>query len=138
VLLVAGGTLAIGLLTLVAGATNIALNIALVPLLGIEGSALAALASYALLHALLARAASRDDRLPRPRTTLIIKLAVGAAIALAATRLPTTAPFLAARLVIALGCLTAMGAVVLRIVAPRGGSLAGRVAALLDPLARTA
>jgi O-antigen/teichoic acid export membrane protein len=137
VLLVAGSTLAIGLLTLAAGAANIALNIVLVPLLGIAGSALAALASYALLHALLARASSRDQRLPRPRTTLLIKLAVGAAIALAASRLPTTTPFLAARMVIALGCLAAMGTVMLTIVAPKGGSLAARVAALLDPLSRT-
>jgi O-antigen/teichoic acid export membrane protein len=137
-LLVAGDTLAIGLLTLLAGATNIALNIALVPLLGIEGSALAALASYAFLHALLARAVSRDDRLPRPRTTLIVRLVAGAGIALVACRLPTTAPFLAARLVVALACLAAMGAVVVRIIAPRGSSLGARVAALFDPLARTA
>ncbi len=136
VLLVAGDTLAVGVLTLVAGAVNIALNIAFVPLLRIEGSALASLASYALLHLLLAIAARRHERLPRPRPMLVAKLAAAGCLALAASRLPTTPSILALRLAVAVACLALAAAMVRKIATPPGGPV--RMASRADPAPRPA
>ena len=123
-LLARGRTLAIGVLTVVAGAANIALNIALVPVLGINGSALGVLLSYALLYVLLALAARRVEELPAPRPALVVQLCLAGIVALAVTRLPVGGAFLALRLAGGLACLAAVAALALRIARPRGGATA--------------
>lgn len=127
-LLAAGHTLAVGTLTVVAGAANVALNLALVPLLGIEGSALGVLLSYSLLYALLALAARRVERLPRPRGVLMAQMAAAAAVAVAVTRLPLDAPLLALRLAVALVCLGVVVAMTLKIAEPRRRPTVGPLA----------
>jgi O-antigen/teichoic acid export membrane protein len=124
VLLARGRTVAIGLLTVVAGAANIALNIALVPVLGIEGSALGVLLSYTLLYALLAVAARRVDELPAPRPALVAQLFAAGVAALAVTRLPVGGVFLAVRLAVGLACLAAVAALALRTARLGGGGSA--------------
>jgi O-antigen/teichoic acid export membrane protein len=123
VLLASGRTLTVGVLTCVAGAANIALNVSLVPLLGITGSALGVLLSYGLLHATLAAAAQRTERLPWPRPALVGRLVAAVAVALAVTRLPSVTSLLALRLVVAVVCLAAIVAMRARIV--RAGSDTG-------------
>ncbi|HUK76147.1 MAG TPA: lipopolysaccharide biosynthesis protein [Thermoleophilia bacterium] len=117
-LLSSGRTLAVGALTVAAGAANIALNIALVPVLGIEGSALGVLLSYALLHGLLAVAAGRVERVSWPRAAVVAELVAAGAVALAATRLPTDPALLGLRLVVALGCLALVVVMLRRLVRP--------------------
>jgi O-antigen/teichoic acid export membrane protein len=133
VLLAGGNTLAIGVLTIVAGAANIALNVALVPVLGIEGSALAIVLSYGLLHALLVSPARRVERLPLPRAALVAELVAAGALALAVTRLPVDEPFLALRLAIAALCLAAVVLMMVRIARPRRRASAAAGAAAAQP-----
>jgi O-antigen/teichoic acid export membrane protein len=128
-LLATGHTLAVGTLTIVAGAANIALNLALVPQLGIEGSALGVLLSYSLLYTLLALAARRVERLPRPRGALIAQMAAAVAVAVAVTRLPVDTPLLALRLAVAVFCLGVVVTTMLRIAGPRRHPTAGPLAA---------
>ena len=132
VLLAAGDTLSVGVHTLVAGAVNIVLNIALVPALGIRGSALAVLASYGLLHALLALAARRAQGPPLPRAGLVGEVCLAAAAALVATRLPVGGAFLAARLVVALACV-AVVIVLMRRIVVAGRDTAGAAEAAPAP-----
>jgi O-antigen/teichoic acid export membrane protein len=115
VLLSADRTLAVGVLTCLAGATNIALNVALVPVLGIAGSAVGVLLSYALLHATLAIAARRVERLGRPRGALLARLAAAGGVTLAVTRLPASAPVLALRLAVAVACFVVVVAMMVRV-----------------------
>ncbi len=119
-LLAAGHTLAVGALTVVAGAANIALNIALVPALGIRGSALAIVLSYCLLHVLLVLPARRAEGLPLPHVGLAGAIGLAAVVALAATRLPVGGPYLLVRLVVALSCLGSVVVMMRRLVVPRG------------------
>jgi hypothetical protein len=74
VLLLAGNTRPVGLCMVVAAIFNVAANVVLDPVIGLEGAALATLLAYVLLHALTLRdacggdlrdSAERDDaRLP--------------------------------------------------------------------------
>jgi O-antigen/teichoic acid export membrane protein len=124
VLLAAGDTVSVGVHTVVAGAANIVLNIALVPLLGIEGSALAIALSYCLLYGLLALAARLAGALPLPRAALVAEVCAAGAMALAVTRLPVGGGFLVVRLAVGLVCLAVVVAMMRRIVATGGGEAA--------------
>jgi O-antigen/teichoic acid export membrane protein len=120
-------TLPVALATCVAAAVNLALNILLVPLIGIAGSAWATLASCVLLHALLADCANAVTRLRPPSPAL--RPAVGAAVAVAflATLLPQGLSFLAIRAVLGLGCLAVFIAMVLTLAGVRAWPGAQRI-----------
>jgi O-antigen/teichoic acid export membrane protein len=106
VLLAEGSTLPVAFATIFAAGVNLALNVLLVPVLGIEGSALATLLAYASLHASLASAAHRRGaRLRSPPRALVVGVVTAVAIAFAAAWLPVSLPFLGIRLTIASGCL---------------------------------
>jgi O-antigen/teichoic acid export membrane protein len=132
VLLMEGRTAVIAAFTVVAGAANVALNIALVPSMGIDGSALATLLGYGLLYAFLTLAARRKERLPRPSTKLVAKLVAACAVAFAATRLPTTLPFLVLRLTVAGFCLVTVVAMLFAIAAPGRSRILAWIAAGQD------
>ena len=123
-LLAAGDSLSVGVYTVVGGVANITLNIALVPVLGIDGSALAIALSYALLCGLFAVAARRVERLPLPGTGVLGAICLAGATALVLTRLPAVGPWwLGARLAGALACLVLVVVLLLRIVRPGRGAL---------------
>jgi O-antigen/teichoic acid export membrane protein len=104
-LLAAGRTVPVAVATISAAVANLALNIALVPRIGIEGSALATMLSYAVLQGSLAVAARRARRLQRTRPVLVIEVVAAVSVALAAAALPVNVPMLGIRLAIGLLCL---------------------------------
>jgi O-antigen/teichoic acid export membrane protein len=121
VLLAEGRTLPVASATMLAAAVNLVLNIVLVPMLGLEGSALATLIGYASLHAWLASATRRGaSRLPSPHRALVVRMMIAVAIAFAAALLPVNLPFLGIRLAIASACLAVFAGMML--------TLAGRCA----------
>ncbi|MGY1779754.1 lipopolysaccharide biosynthesis protein [Geodermatophilus sp. SYSU D01036] len=70
----------------IAGTTNVGLNLVLIPLLGLTGSAAATLVSLGVLHLLMIRRAQTLIRVTRPPTGLLVGLlATGAATLLIAT-----------------------------------------------------
>jgi O-antigen/teichoic acid export membrane protein len=106
VLLAEGRTLPVASATLLAAALNLALNLVLVPVLGLEGSALATLLSYAAMQALLAKATRRGvSRLRSPDRALVVRVMAAVAIAFTAALLPESLPFLGLRFAIASACL---------------------------------
>jgi O-antigen/teichoic acid export membrane protein len=106
VLLAEGRTLPVASATLLAAAVNLALNFLLVPVLGLEGSALATLLSYGAMQALLAKATRRGiSRLQSPDRALVVRVMAAAAIAFTAALLPVSVPFLGLRLALASACL---------------------------------
>jgi O-antigen/teichoic acid export membrane protein len=77
-----GRTGATAVVTLIAAAANVALNVVLVPRLALVGSALATLAAYAFLHIALSLAARGSTKVPPPSRLLQLQLAGVAVLAL--------------------------------------------------------
>ena len=119
VLLVAGATRSIASRTVVASGLTVALTVALVSALKLNGAALATLLGFALLHALLARAAGAVQPLARPPLSLVAKCLAAALIAVGLTQLPTGVPFLTLRALIALACLALFASLLCDLIAPR-------------------
>jgi O-antigen/teichoic acid export membrane protein len=88
----------VAVVTVTAALINVALNLAMVPPLGINGSALATLITYALLAAGMATVSRRLMPLPRPPVTLWGQLAIAIALVLSSRYLPIHGPGLAARI----------------------------------------
>jgi O-antigen/teichoic acid export membrane protein len=111
---------AIAVATGAAAVFNIALNIVLVPRLGIAGSAAATVMAFALQAYLQLRAIPRTP--PWPRTPNRIWVGVGVVCLLSAgsTLLPQTPTWIALRLLVGLACLPWF---VLRLSAARTGSI---------------
>jgi O-antigen/teichoic acid export membrane protein len=97
-----GSTGSIAVATLIAGAANIGLNVLLIPLLGLNGSAGATLVSYVLLNALLRLKARRVAPTTAPSWSLRLQLAVAVGVALASAALPATGVALWPRIVVVL------------------------------------
>jgi O-antigen/teichoic acid export membrane protein len=87
-----------------AAVMNLALNIILVPVIGISGSALATLVAYAVMHVLLVASARKVSPLPSPGRRLIGEIAVVGCLAFAVIAIPLTLPFLVVRGVVGLLC----------------------------------
>jgi O-antigen/teichoic acid export membrane protein len=100
VILCSGRTAPLGTATVLAAAVNLGLNFLLVPILGIEGSALATLIAYTVRWALLALVAARVARLPALPVSLLLGMlaSIGAEFALA--ELPNAGPLVALRVVL--------------------------------------
>ncbi len=93
-----GRSALVALVTVAAALINVALNLALVPRLGINGSALATLITYALLATGMATVSRRMLALPRPALGLWAQLIVAIAIVLSSRYLPIHGPGLAVRI----------------------------------------
>jgi O-antigen/teichoic acid export membrane protein len=104
-----GGTGRAAVATLVAATVNIGLNLAMVPFIGITGSAIATVLSYALCARLMRPPASSS--LQVPRASVQLRTLIGGAIVatLAIGFLPAAPVWLAIRLVIGAGALVAFG-----------------------------
>jgi hypothetical protein len=105
VLFVAGKTWAQGWAVIVAATFNVALNLVLVPLWGIAGSAWATLVSYGLLAVWMRRAANAEMRLRRPSTSIYLQMAVTVVALVAFVYVPTSPGYLLGRGVVGVGCL---------------------------------
>jgi O-antigen/teichoic acid export membrane protein len=118
VLLIAGSTWPLGLSVVVAALFNVALNIAIVPSMGIEGAALATLLAYVLLHWLVLFFSRRVEVLRRAPVRLVASCWLSVAVGLASTALPAHGAFAIARLAATVVCGLVFTAMLLRIVAP--------------------
>lgn len=118
VLLVSGETALVGSRTVLAALVSVGLTILLVPQLKLDGAALATLAGYVLQSILLTRAAQTVAPLPRPAGRLVAKCAAAAAVAGLCTQIPSGAPFVAVRGVVAVVCVAAFAAVFSELVVP--------------------
>ena len=94
VLLLSGNTLAMAWTMVVAAALNIALNLILVPLMGITGSALATFVAYFVLSSLVRMSADRVIKLERIKGRVVVAALAGAGLGLLSTRLPTSPDWL--------------------------------------------
>ena len=115
--------------TLVAAAMNIGLNIVMVPFLGITGSAIATVLSYALLAWLTRLPVNSGLQVPGPSVLLRALIGGAAAVTLAIGVLPTSPVWLAIRLVMAAGALLAFALLLRR--AMTGFETSGRLGALI-------
>ena len=97
----------VALVTLTAAAVNVGLNLALVPRLGINGSALATLISYGLLATGMASLSRRVLPLPRPPLQLWGMLAVSELAILLSSYLPNHGLSTVVRIVGTLICIAA-------------------------------
>jgi O-antigen/teichoic acid export membrane protein len=93
--------------TLVAAAVNIGLNIAMVPFIGITGSAIATVLSYALCARLTRPPASSGLQVPRASVLLRILMGGAVVVTLAIGVLPASPVWLVIRLVMCAGALLA-------------------------------
>ena len=116
--------------TLVAAAVNIGLNVVMVPFLGITGSAIATVLSYALCARLTRPPVSSGLQIPHAPVLLRALIGGAIAVALAIGVLPTSPVWLAIRLAMGAGALLAF-ALLLRRAMPGFGT-SGR---LVTPLA---
>jgi O-antigen/teichoic acid export membrane protein len=96
---------AVGILTGVAAALNIGLNIVLVPLIGIVGAAIATVIAFGALAFLQLRALGSEMPWQRPPTRLIVAIGLTTAAAAASILLPQTLLWNLIRLAAALCCL---------------------------------
>jgi O-antigen/teichoic acid export membrane protein len=102
-----GRTTRAAVATLVAAAVNIVLNIAMVPFLGITGSAIATVLSYALCARLTRPPASAGLQVPGPSVLLRSLIGGAVAVTLAVGALPTSPVWLAIRVAIGAGAIVA-------------------------------
>ena len=89
----------------VAAAINIALNLVLVPVIGITGAALATVAAFALQAFLQLRALPKHRKWPVPPASLVASVLAACALSAASVLVPQTTVFNAVRLAIACACL---------------------------------
>ncbi|WP_349899066.1 lipopolysaccharide biosynthesis protein [Parafrigoribacterium soli] len=95
----------IGILTAIAVVFNIALNIVLVPLIGVVGAAFATVAAFGLLAFLQLRALPRELQCKRSPTRLIVGIGLCTLIAAGSILLPQTQLWNLIRFIAAVSCL---------------------------------
>jgi O-antigen/teichoic acid export membrane protein len=103
--------------TLIAAAVNVGLNLVMVPFLGITGSAIATVLSYALCARLTRPPVSSGLRIPR--ASILLRALIGGAmvVTLAIGVLPTSPVWIAIRLVMVAGALLAFALLLRRAMA---------------------
>lgn len=127
VLLISGRTLPVGLCMVLAASFNIGANLVLVPIIGIEGSAVSTSLAFLLLQLLTMIFAHRVQPLRRQPIGLLAISAAAVAVAISCTALPTSGVFAAARAVLTLGCIATVVLLLRQLVAPATAPrLAGR------------
>jgi len=128
VLLMAGRTFPIGIGTVLAAGFNIICNIILVPLMGIEGSALSTSLAYILLLGLATLFSYRIQTLRRPGFGLLLGCAMAVAVALGCTLLPWTGVFAVVRAVLTLACVVVVVALLRDVIGQGNGRWPSRLA----------
>jgi O-antigen/teichoic acid export membrane protein len=118
VLLISGKTGPVAVCVVTSALVNIALNVVLVPVWGVEGSALSTLVAYMLLHALVVRFARRIRHLRRPPPRRMISCAAAVAVAAVAVAVPSHGLFAVARVLATLASLAVFGVVLQRLISP--------------------
>jgi O-antigen/teichoic acid export membrane protein len=108
-LLVHDRSVPVAVAAVIAAAANFGLNLALVPVLGIDGSALVTFVSYSVQLVLLRFWAQRVVRLPLPPIRVLVLVLLALGVALASTALPWTVATVVGRL----GLAVVIGAVFL-------------------------
>ncbi len=121
VLLISGRTAPVGLCMVATAILNIALNVALVPVLGIEGSALATLVAFFLLTMLTTIFAHRIERLRALPVELMAISTAAVAVALACALVPSTGIFAVARALLTLACIAALVMLLRALISPSAG-----------------
>jgi len=116
--------------TLVAAVVNIGLNVVMVPFLGITGSAIATVLSYALCARLTRPPVSSGLRVPAASVLLRTLIGGAVAVTLAIGVLPTSPLWLVIRLVMGLGALFAFALLLRRAMA--GFEISGRLVTPVD------
>jgi O-antigen/teichoic acid export membrane protein len=124
-----GRTAQAAVATLVAAAVNIGLNVVMVPFLGITGSAIATVLSYALCARLTRPPVSSGLQVPRASVPLRILIGSAVAATLVIGLLPTSPAWLAVRVAMGAGALLAFALLLRR--AMTGFETSGRVVALI-------
>lgn len=124
-----GRTARAAVATLVAAAVNIGLNVVMVPFLGITGSAIATVLSYALCARLTRPPVSSGLQVPGASVLLRILIGGAVAVTLAIGVLPTSPVWLAIRLAMCAGALLAFGLLLRRAMA--GFDRSGRLVTLV-------
>jgi O-antigen/teichoic acid export membrane protein len=115
--------------TLIAAAVNIGLNVVMVPFLGITGSAIATVLSYALCARLTRPPVSSGLQVPGASVQLRTLIGGAVAVTLAIGVLPTSSVWLAIRLVMGAGALLAFALLLRRAMA--GLEPSGRLVTLV-------
>jgi O-antigen/teichoic acid export membrane protein len=117
--------------TLVAAAVNIALNVVMVPVLGITGSAIATVLSYALCARLTRPPVSSG--LQVPGASVLLRTLIGGAVVvtLAIGVLPTSPMWLFIRLAMCAGALLAVALLLRRVMA--GSEISDRLVTPVVP-----
>lgn len=123
-LLAEGRTGAIALSNGVAAATNVALNLLLVPRYGLVGAAAATLLAYLVLQGMMAVPARAAITLPRSPARLTAALWAAAGGGLLAGALPAEGSWFAVRIALAVGCAAWFARTLLRLARPRRGPAA--------------
>jgi O-antigen/teichoic acid export membrane protein len=118
VLLAAGKTWSLAWTIVVAAAVNVALNLVLIPVWGLTGSATATLISYVLLAGLIRHEADRCTKLTAPPTSLLWQIGLVTAATFAWSQAPTSSVWLGIRSVLAVGCVGWMFVVGKQLVRP--------------------
>ncbi|MDQ6816401.1 MAG: oligosaccharide flippase family protein [Actinomycetota bacterium] len=137
VLLAHARTAPVAAATMFAACLNLALNVAFVPVLGIEGSALATLLGYASLHVLLVLSSRRTCLRPTHRR-LALKLVAAVALAFLAAVLPVNVPFLVIRAALGAGCAAVFVAMLMTLSGNSTPPPMRRISAWLTSTVRTA
>jgi O-antigen/teichoic acid export membrane protein len=109
VLLISGRTVPAGLCMVGAAAFNIVANLILVPIIGIEGSALSTLLAFVVLQGLVTHFANRIQHLRRPPFALLASCVIAAGLAAACTKMPSTGPVFVPLRVICGCCVSYVG-----------------------------
>jgi O-antigen/teichoic acid export membrane protein len=89
----------------VAAVANIGLNLVLIPVVGIAGSAAATLITYCVLAELQLRSLPAEPAWRKPPTRLVLAIAGSILVASASTLLPQSEPWIIGRVVVAAACL---------------------------------
>jgi O-antigen/teichoic acid export membrane protein len=129
-----GKTARAAVTTLVAAAVNVGLNVVLVPFLGITGSAIATVLSYALLARLTRPPVSSGLQVPGVSLRLGLLIGGAAAVTLSMGTLPASHVWLAIRLAVCAGAVLAFVWLMRR--AASGFANSGRLVNQIAPLTR--
>jgi O-antigen/teichoic acid export membrane protein len=120
-----GRTGALAVASAVAALVNIAMNLLLIPLIGLTGSALATLIAYVAQYAVSALSARRIGRPVRPGTAAVLLLTVAAGVVLASGYLPDRGVAAIGRVAVVLLMLAWFARLLVRFAAPVGRAPAG-------------
>jgi O-antigen/teichoic acid export membrane protein len=134
ILMLARSTMTVGVATVIAAVANIALNVQLVPAVGIVGAGASTFVAYGLLFALLSSRARLITPLPLPPLRLCVKIVAAVAVSLLSTRLPTDPTVTVARMLVATACLITFISMISSLLAPSRYAVVRRIAAFVHPI----